>query len=396
MHQSTLSFEQFSASCLARDSEQIAHTWIDTLSSQLGIRPRRVLPHEELYDHLPAVLGKVAEFLVTSDAEKLTAEQLVLNDMRNIARLRRKQGYDVQEIIREFDELARILDSAAIGWIEEYPDTPDPKAVGRVFGRLNRAPLLMGEITVGTYQEEEIQTRFNTAHQLRNFTDMLLHELKTPLGAAEGAALLLQNEEITKDAAERRRFASLIQRNLSRARTVVDDVRAMSLVHLAQAHAGRFLPIGEVLGEMLAEIRPLSEATGVRIEVQEPVPDLMVDASRVEVVLLNLISNGAKYSDPARTDRWVRVSFQRQPGAEEWWVEVADNGLGIPREMHEQIFNRFVRVHPEAAAGTGLGLPIVREAIQQLNSRLEFDSEPGRGTTFRFTLPRPAQEMDVE
>src|SRR5690606_24768923 len=151
-----------------------------------GIRPRRVLPHEELCDHLPAVLGKVADFLVSPEVERLTAERLVLNDMQNIARLRRRQGYDVQEIIREFDELAQILDGAALRWVEEYPGTPDPKEVGRVFGRLNRAPLLMGEVTVGTYQEEDVQSRYTTARQLRDFTEMLLHELKTPLGAAEG------------------------------------------------------------------------------------------------------------------------------------------------------------------------------------------------------------------
>lgn len=85
--------------------------------------------------------------------------------------------------------------------------------------------------------------------------------------------------------------------------------------------------------------------------------------------------------------RWVRVSFHRPPGSEEWWVEVADNGMGVPAEMHARIFERFFRGHPDAAEGTGLGLAIAREAIQQMESRLEFDSEPGRGTTFRFSLP---------
>jgi signal transduction histidine kinase len=391
----SVSFEQFSAECLSRDSVRITRDWVEKLSSQLGVRPRRVLPTQELLDHIPQVLGKAAEFLVAPDTEKITAQAVVTEEMRAIARLRRRQGYDVQEIIREFDELAGILDGAALHWLDEYGGTPDPKSVGRVFGRLNRAPLLMGEVTVGIYAEEELESRYTTARELRDFAETLLHQIKTPLGAAEGAALLLEHEDGTADPAERQRFAVLIRRNLSRARTVVDDVRALALAQLAQAQAGRFLRVGEVLGEVLVEIKPLVEESGVRLEVQEPIPDLTVDASRVELVLLNLIGNAAKYADPAKRVRWVRIGFTRPPGSEEWWVEVADNGLGIPPEMHGRIFERFFRAHPDAADGTGLGLAIVREAVQQIGSRLEFESEPGGGTTFRFSLPPAERDTDA-
>lgn len=386
------SFEQFSADRLNRDREQITREWVEKLSSRLGIRPRWVLPTDDLLDSIPPVLGKAAEFLLVPEENKITAQQLVTDRMREIARIRRRQGYDVQEIIREFDDLAQILDGAALRWLDEYGGTPDPKDVGRVFGRLNRVPLLMGEITVGIYREEELESRHTTARQLRTFAETLMHQLKTPLGAAEGAALLLENDEITSDPEERRRFAGLIRRNLSRARTVVDDVRALALAQLAQAKAGRFLPVGEVLEEVLMEIQPLADESGVRIEVQEPNPDLVIDASRVEIVLLNLISNAVKYADPAKPVRWARVGLARPAGADEWWMEVSDNGLGIPTGLHGRIFERFFRGHPHAAEGTGLGLAIVKEAIQQLGSRMEFESEPGGGTTFRFLLPMPPEE----
>lgn len=395
MDRSNLSFEQYSAERLVQEREQITRDWIERLSSRLGIRPRRVLPTNEMLDHIPEVLIKAAEFLTAPDPEKITAEKLVTDDMRSIARLRRKQGYDAQEIIREFDELAQVLDGAGLRWVEDYPGTPEPAAVGRTFGRLNRAPLLMGEITVGTYEEEEMESRYAAARQLRDFAETLMHQLKTPLGAAEGAALLLENEELTADPEERRRFAAMIRRNLLRARTVVDDVHGLALAQLAQTRAGRTLRVGEVLGEVLTEIRPLMEESGVRLEVQEPIPDIVVDASRVELVLLNLITNATKYSDPGKPVRWVRVGFQRPPDSENWWGEVSDNGLGISPELHGRVFDRFFRAHPDAAEGTGLGLAIVREAVQQLESRLEFESEPGSGTTFRFLLPsadRPAEE----
>ena len=128
MDQSPVSFEQFSAERLTQEGERITRDWVEKLSSQLGIRPRRVLPTQELLDHIPEVLGRAAEFLVAPDTEVITAQRLVTDEMRDIVRLRRRQGYDVQEIIREFDELAQILDGAALRWLEKYPGTPEPGA----------------------------------------------------------------------------------------------------------------------------------------------------------------------------------------------------------------------------------------------------------------------------
>jgi len=174
----SVSFEQFSADRLNRDREQITRDWVDRLSSQLGVRPRRVLPTEDLLDGVPPVLSKAAEFLVIPGEEKITAQNFITDQMREIARLRCRQGYDVQELIRELDELAELLDGAALHWIDEFEGTPDPKAVGRVFGRLNRAPLLMGQITVGVFREEEMKSRHTTARWLRRSTETLMHQLR--------------------------------------------------------------------------------------------------------------------------------------------------------------------------------------------------------------------------
>jgi signal transduction histidine kinase len=76
-----------------------------------------------------------------------------------------------------------------------------------------------------------------------------------------------------------------------------------------------------------------------------------------------------------------------------WWVHVSDNGLGIPAEQHDNIFQRHFRAHPERGNGTGLGLMIVREEVEQLGAEIEFSSEPGVGSTFRFSLP-PAQPSE--
>jgi signal transduction histidine kinase len=125
----------------------------------------------------------------------------------------------------------------------------------------------------------------------------------------------------------------------------------------------------------------------VRLQVQEPIPDVQVDATRVELALINLVGNAIKYSDPEESDRWVRLGVQRQ---EDYWrISVADNGLGIPEEMQELIFEQFVRAHPEVADGTGLGLAIVQAAIEQIGGKVWLESQPGDGTTFHFTVVDP-------
>src|SRR5687767_1714943 len=120
MESTTTPFERYCAERLLQDREQITLDWVEKLSAQLGVPPNRVLPHEDLLDDLPVVLGKAAEFLLTPDTERLTAERIVTEEMRLIARLRRRQGFEMREIVREFDELAQLLDGAALRWVEEY------------------------------------------------------------------------------------------------------------------------------------------------------------------------------------------------------------------------------------------------------------------------------------
>ena len=129
---------------------------------------------------------------------------------------------------------------------------------------------------------------------------------------------------------------------------------------------------------------------GVEIVVLEPIPDVQVDATRVELALINLIGNAVKYSDPNEGHRWVRIGVQRQEDGY-WRISVSDNGMGIPEEMQELVFEQFVRAHPEVADGTGLGLAIVRTAIEQMGGRIWLESEHGTGTTVHFHRRRSAR-----
>lgn len=387
-------FEHYAAARLVEERDAIARDWVTHIAAEANVLPRRVLPTDALLGALPAVLARVAEFVGTADERAICDDAEVVEALRGLAGWRQRQGHDARELLRELDLLARVLDGACLRWLGGYPRTPSPDAVVRVAGRLNRAPILIAEITVGAFLELERAERSHLLEQLGTFTDMLVHELKTPLGAAEAAALLLENDGMVTTEQDRRRFAALIQRNLRRACTLVDDARCLAGARKPGTGDARRLPLRQVLAAVLAELRERAAAERVRLEVVEPVPAVRVDAARLELVLLNLVGNAVKYSDPDREDRWARLRFERrEEGAGGWALEVSDNGLGIPEEHRDHVFVRSFRAHPHRADGMGLGLAMVREAVRQLGGSIHVDSEPGLGSTFRVWLPAEAEEQ---
>jgi two-component system sensor histidine kinase SenX3 len=110
------------------------------------------------------------------------------------------------------------------------------------------------------------------------------------------------------------------------------------------------------------------------------------DPSRLRQVVVNLLDNAVKYS-PLGGRVEVRVAERDGSVA----IEVADQGLGIPEEAQERIFEKFVRLDPEmrrGVGGSGLGLYISQELVERMGGRLRVDSQPGRGSTFTIQLPR--------
>jgi signal transduction histidine kinase len=108
------------------------------------------------------------------------------------------------------------------------------------------------------------------------------------------------------------------------------------------------------------------------------------DASRLKVVLNNLISNAYKYHDKKKDDRYIRITGGRANGKTH--IHIEDNGIGIASEHQHRIFEMFYRAS-EASEGSGLGLYIVKETLQKLGGEINVQSAAGEGTTFSFSIP---------
>ena len=133
-------------------------------------------------------------------------------------------------------------------------------------------------------------------------------------------------------------------------------------------------------------------ASSKHVTLRNDVPpmDAQVDVSRLELILVNLLSNGIKYRDPSKVDCSVDVTAARH--GDELRIEVRDNGLGIEPADQGRVFRRFVRTHADhdnalGNEGLGLGLSIVSECVKALRGSIHVESTPGEGSVFVVTLP---------
>lgn len=373
---------------LHRRSAELTRLWLDRLTERLEVHPRRIFPSDTLLNDMPEVLRAISDYL--SSGGDIGAEQIVRDEMEKLARLRREQGYDIDEIMAEFQILGQILYDTLREEARRFGRKVPADHAIKVAERLYRALMSITSITTGTFREEGFRDRRERARLLGSFGRDLAHELRNRLHTAEAALHLLNQDGL--EAATKERVLYTLRKTLDRIKGVADDVHALAIAQGSEETAqGRRLSLRELVEETVSELRSIADGKGVRIEAQDMIPDVQVDATRVELVLINLIGNAVKYCDAAKDDRWVRLSVQRDDRF--WVIAVSDNGVGIPDEMHARVFDQFVRAHPNVAEGTGLGLAIAREAVEQMGGRIELQSEPGVGTTFLFTVLDPPQAI---
>lgn len=218
---------------------------------------------------------------------------------------------------------------------------------------------------------------------LGEFGRTLTHEIKNRLGAAETALLMLEQMP-DADAAMRRRVYDLVAKSLDGAQTSVEDVRGMSSFRAATGFpATRPSPVAEVVRRSVDGVRLEAEQKGVDIQVGA-LPAVLVDGGAARLILTNLVENSVKYADPNRADCWVHLAGTVE--ADTVSLVVADNGVGIPKEFHDAVFNRSVRVDDDRP-GSGLGLAIVRDTVRELGGDIRLHSVVREGTRMEVELP---------
>jgi len=223
------------------------------------------------------------------------------------------------------------------------------------------------------------------------FVAAVSHELRTPLTSISGFVELLAEEDELGPAG--RKYVDVIRRGNVRLRRIVED-----LLLVAQIEANRLelhpgpTDLGELATRIVESALPDASEQGVELllDVNGSLP-LEADATRLEQVLDNLVSNAIKFTPSGGS---AMVSAYEERGVLR--VDVADNGIGIPHEELGQLFSRFYRASTatrRAIPGTGLGLVIARTIVEGHGGTISLETREGEGTRVRVTLPKSSQDL---
>ena len=379
---------------LRSEATALTDRWIERLSERLGVRPRRLLSDQALRDHFPVLLAAAADHMVLP-VTQLSNEMTDI--LRRVSLLRREQGYDIQEVLLEFDALADLVFEAAAEWAEGLGEEVGGGEAMRAARSLASVLQQIATVAVGTYREEELRQAQELSAQLGQFAATIGHELANPLNTASLSVELLTEDAVGQNRDQRLKHVEVIRDRLERIHQLVDDIRALAMAEDARSES-RWLPVGGVIRAVVEEVGPVAERHGVVIEIEEALDDFPVDAARVEIALINLVTNGIKFSDPEKSERWVRIATgeaKREDLEGGQQIMVSDNGRGISPEAQNKVFDRFYRAVPEVE-GSGLGLEIARRAVKQGGGRLWLESELGVGTTFYIEMPEHLASGDHE
>ncbi len=273
-------------------------------------------------------------------------------------------------MVRPFQRITRSIGAVTEGYEDQYLHEnayTETKLISEAFNKM------LGRMKVLNDSRQE-------------FVSNVSHELKTPLTSMKVLAdsLLIQEDapvELYKE------FMGDLSEEIERENKIINDL--LSLVKLdktANVMDIKSENINDLVERILKRLRPIAASQNVEVifESFRPVT-AEVDEVKLSLAISNLVENAIKYN---KESGWVHVSLNADH--KNFYLEVADSGIGIPKEDVEHIFERFYRVdksHSREIGGTGLGLSIARSAVVMHRGAIKVFSQPGEGTTFTIRIP---------
>jgi signal transduction histidine kinase len=383
------------ASRLRSAKQELVSRWLDRITARVSIAPKKVFPTHELLNHVPLLIEGIAGYLRRPDKD-IDAEAPVVAKAMELGALRHEQGFDAYEILKEHEMLGEIIFDFLADCSDDIAESTPRRDFLACFQRITQAMELIRQATMSHFlrlSDDEVKER---EERLRKFNRTVAHELKNRVHAVSSATAMLQESWTNPE--DRDEFARIVARNAEGLRRVLANLEALSQPQSDPRHRRNVL-LPEAATEAVREFKEAAEAKGVAVKIADDLPPIEVDAATVELCLMNYVSNAIKYSDAAKGERWVAIEAAVEgPDTardREVVIRVFDNGIGVPADKREKLFQEFYRAHDETvtdAEGSGLGLSIVRETVESIGGRAwaEFPSEAG--SVFAFSIPSRRQE----
>jgi len=229
------------------------------------------------------------------------------------------------------------------------------------------------------------------------FLANMSHEIRTPMNSILGFSQLLA-EPVTEE--EKNQYVRIINDNSIYLLQLIEDIIDISKIEAEQVE---IFPVEFELQELFEELKMIflqllikNEKSNITLEYKIPSPHLRMraDKTRLKQVLSNLLTNAVKFTDNGRIEVGCHIR------GEELEFYTCDSGIGIPPQHQQEIFERFFKVEDKRPdriyRGTGIGLAISRNLVELMGGKIWVESEPGKGSCFRFTLPyEPVEEPET-
>lgn len=228
-----------------------------------------------------------------------------------------------------------------------------------------------------------------------SFVAMASHELRTPLTAIKGfTSTLLMDDGFSPD--ERREFLMIIEQECDRLRRLIDDLLNTARIEANESLKPNYtmVDIKALLDKVVMIQKQATNKHTIRLDVRSELPKIVADEDKLDQILTNLMNNAIKYS-PNGGD--ITIHCMLEEGGKSYLFGVEDQGLGIPKDHANKVFDKFHRVNNDdnrKIYGTGLGLYLVKHLVETVHfGKIWVESEVGVGSTFLFRIPT---EIDIE
>ena len=326
-----------------------------------------------LNDHIPAFIDELA-IAFRHVLDESISDQLIEATPPEHGRQRFVDGFDIVEVVAEYNILR--------GCIHDLAERHGLGLFGRAFHILNRvfdSAIGLAVQTFAVRQALEVQRR------REEYLAFVAHDLRTPLNAIGLSAKVLELKFIRPETEPGSvKMLKSLQRNVRQIAALVDKVLKES-AHV-QTECGvkperRELDLWSLVEALTNDLQPVAGTSSTRLV--NSVPEELkafADAGLLTRIFQNLIANAIKYTPRGEV---VIGAHSGESDAVECWV--ADNGEGIPAELLSKIFDKM-ETDPDKEGGLGLGLAIVKTFVEAHGGAVTVKSEPGQGSTFRFTL----------
>lgn len=350
------------------------------IKTRSGKEALKVLLHQEvaviLLDvTMPEMDGFETASLIR-EREKLRAVPIIFVTGMNMDASHVFRGYSVGAVDYILKPFApEILKSKVAVFVELFKKTEKIKKLNETLEQR------VAERTAAAEERAKELARANA--ELEQFAYVVSHDLKEPLRMVSSYCSLLQNRYKEKLDEKANEFISYAVDGAARMYQMINNLLSFSSLS-AKGKVLRPTKCETVLQEVIQNLKVFIQEQAA-VVTHDPLPEILADPTQMAQLFQNLIHNGIKFHGDKAPQ--VHLSAKRQNG--EWLFSVRDNGIGVQKECQEFIFRIFNRLHgAKTYPGNGIGLATCKKIVEQHGGRIWLESEPQKGATFYFTLPR--------